>query len=372
MKLPQHPLFAPALLVIGLVGGWLIASSRHPDAPKPEASAAMKPAPTSDKLDAPAGGFDPNFVKTATVSSAEVPDLVPLSGKLAFDAEKLHLVSARVAGRLDQILVFEGAKVTAGQPLAMLYSPDWISAENELLLARNTVRTFASANQKDLLEDAKATLEAARNRMRVLGAAEADIAQVEKSGVIADHLTLRAPISGVITARNMDPGAFLNVGDNFMTVSDVSNVWFVGNVYEQDYAKVKLGQTLKLTAPALPGRTFTGTVNFIGTNIDPTTHTLPIRCTVANPDGALRPELFVSASLQIGMRTAVVVPQDAVVSYRQGQYVIVETAPNQYRRQAVSTMLLGDGRAAVVTGLTGNEQIVVEGATLINEAMSSR
>ncbi|MDE2584925.1 MAG: efflux RND transporter periplasmic adaptor subunit, partial [Betaproteobacteria bacterium] len=191
-----------ALLGAGIAVGWFVASQRHDGSTVPAATPAAQgatqaPAPhqVNDTITAPAGGFDPAFVKVAQVELGLIPDMISISGKLAFDAEHLHLVSSRVAGRLDRILIFEGAKVAQGQPLAELYSPDWISAQNELLLARNTVRTFASANQKDLLEDARGTEESARNRMRVLGASDEDIARVEKSGVVATHLSLRAPIA---------------------------------------------------------------------------------------------------------------------------------------------------------------------------------
>ena len=374
MKL-THLLIPVSLLGAGVAAGWLLANNTAATvAPAAQVEPTQNTAQKNldEPLQAPEGGFDPAYVKVAEVNREAVPDQVAIAGKLAFDAEHLHLVSSRVAGRLDRILVFEGAKVAQGQVLAELYSPDWISAQHEYLLARNTVRTFASAQQSDLLEDAKATEASAGTRMRVLGAGEDDIARLAKTGVVESHLALRAPIAGVVTKRNMDPGAFLNLGDNFMTVSDVGQVWFVGNIYEQDYAKVKLGQTLELQAQALPGKTYRGTVNFIGTNIDPVTHTLPIRCTVANPDGLLRPELFVSATLKTGTRDAVVVPKTAIVSIKQTQYVIVEGSANQYHRQPVSTVTLADGRVAVTSGLQGGERIIVEGGTLINESMVSR
>lgn len=383
---PAQILVPLVFLGVGSAAGWMLAQrDEAPAAPAAGAPAAAantanaakaanpagaRPVTSRDIVEAPKGGFDPAFVKVAAATKARVPDGTPISGKLAFDAEHLHLVSSRVAGRLDRILVFEGAKVGAGQPVAELYSPDWISAQNELLLARNTLRTLASAGQPDLLEDAKATEQSARNRMKVLGAADGDIAQVAKTGVVSNYLTLRAPIAGTVTKRNMDPGAFLNVGDNFMTVSDTSHVWFVGNIYEQDYARIKIGQTLELQAPALPGRTFRGTVNFIGTNLDPVTHTLPIRCTVPNGDGALRPELFVSATLVTGEKDVVVVPKAAVVTARQASYVFVEETQGRFRRVAVTASPLPDGRMAVASGLKGDEQVVVEGATLINEIMA--
>lgn len=361
------------LLVVGSCLGWIFGQrTAVPETPA-EAAAEAKLAPGTAEAPvsarAPEGGFDAAFVKVAQVELSEVPEAVTLSGKLAFDAEHLHLISSRVAGRLDRILLFEGAKVSVGQAVAELYSPEWISAQTEYLLARNTVRALATTKQTDLLEDAKFTEQSVINRMKVLGASDADVAQLSKTGVVNTHLALRAPIAGTVTQRSMDPGAFLNVGDNFMTVADTRRIWFIGNFYEQDYSKVKLGQTLELQVPALPGKTFKGTVNYIGTMIDPNTHTLPVRCTVDNSSGELRPELFGSATLTTGMRQVVVVPKSAIVSIKQASFVVVEREPGVYRRVPVTSITLVDGRVAVSSGLSGGERVVIEGATLVNESI---
>ncbi|HQR02498.1 MAG: efflux RND transporter periplasmic adaptor subunit [Proteobacteria bacterium] len=369
--------FRPVVLVGAGIGIGLIANSllqkTEPVPARVSTNPAKSTARPGDEWTAPSSGFSSDFIKTAEVKTASIPDTFRISGKFAFDAEHLHLVSSRVAGRLDRIAVFEGAKVAAGQPLAYLYSPDWISAQKELQLAHNTYRTLQSAKQTDLAEDAKATEDAARNRILVLGGDRDDIARIENSGVIETHLPLRAPIAGTVTKRNMDPGAFLNVGDNFMTVSDTSHIWFVGNIYEQDYARIKAGQILQLEVPALPGRKFEGRVNFIGTTIDPVTHTLPVRCTVENSDGSLRPEVFALASVSLGTRDAIVVPKSAVISIRQDQYVIVKLSEKLFRRQKVTTdTLASNDQLAVLSGLSAGDRIVVEGASLISEAISAQ
>ena len=362
-----------ALLIAGLMAGWWL--GKHPAETPPTATptATSAPVPAAPRLEvvAPPGGFDPRFVKLAVAGREQVPDSIPLAGKLTFDAEHQHLVSARVSGRLDRIVVFEGAKVSQGQVLAELYSADWIAAQHEYLLARNTVRTFASSGQKDLLEDAKATEQAAKNRLRVLGGAEEDIQRLEKSGVVQNHLGIRAPISGTITQRNLTPGAFLNVGDSLMTLADTSQLWFIGNAYEQDYARVRLGQTLELTAPAFPGRHFSGQVSYLGTSLDPDSHTLPVRCRVENRDGTLRPEMFVDSRLILGRQDAVVIPRNAIVMVKQTAWVMVEISPEHYRRVQVNIASLPDGRVVVKSGLQGGERIVVEGSTLLNQAMSN-
>ena len=111
-----------------------------------------------------------------------------------------------------------------------------------------------------------------------------------------------------------------------MTIADVSKLWFYGNIYQQDYSRIKLGQELELKAEALPGKTFKGIVSYIAPSINPDTHTLPIRCDVPNPTGELRPEISVTARLALGTRQAVIVPRSAVIHVQDDSFIIVDKA----------------------------------------------
>ncbi|MGA2090551.1 MAG: efflux RND transporter periplasmic adaptor subunit [Endomicrobiales bacterium] len=315
---------------------------------------------------APPGGFNPAYVSCEQVRTGWAPEQIPIEGKIAFNAEKLHLISARVSGRLDTIMVFEGARVEKDQALAEVYSPDFITAENEYILSLNTVRTFSESKTSDLLTDAKATEQSAINKLKVLGADDEDIANLTKKGVAGTHLIIRAPISGMVVKRTMDQGAYLNIGDTFMSVADTDELWFYGNIYEQDYSKVKIGQELELRAAALPGKKFSGRVSYIAPSIDPVSHILAIRCDVPNPGGELRPEIFVTAYLKIAQRKAVIVSKSAVIQIKDTGYVIVKETEDLYRRVPVTSMNLTDGRVAILSGLSGTESIVTKGAVLIN------
>ena len=229
------------------------------------------------------------------------------------------------------------------------------------------MRTFQEAGNVELLSDARATEQSAMNKLHVLGASDEDIEQLNKSGVTSPHLIIRAPLSGVVAKRNMDPGAFLNTGDNLMSIVDTATVWFYGNIYEQDYSRIKLGQELVLQSAALPGKKFFGRVSFIAPSIDPVTHALSLRCDVQNPFGELRPEIFVTASLSVGTIKAAIVPKNALVHMEDESYVIVDLGNGLYRRVAVTAGTLDDGRVALFTGLNGNERVVDKGAVLIND-----
>ncbi|MCO5401619.1 efflux RND transporter periplasmic adaptor subunit [Ralstonia soli] len=363
-----------AALAVGVVVGRKWPAAAPADAAKPATDAASAPAAnaparlTPDSVEIPDGGFDPQQVQVAQVSRVSVPVELSTPGKLAYNAERTKLASARVAGRLDQILLFEGALVREGQPIAQLYAPDFISAQKEYLLALNTARQLKGSNMKDLQDDADMTVQSAAGRLHVLGMSDAEVTQIAKRGTPAEHLTLRAPISGTIVKRNMDPGAFLNVGDSFMSIVDTRVLWFTGNVYENDIASVHIGQAISLHTSAYPEREFTGRVSFIAPNIDPATHTLTVRCDVPNPDGLLRPEMYATARIQTGSGQATVVPKSALVKDHGSYYVIVQSDAKHFKRVEVHGKDAGaDGNFAVAAGLDASSQVVVRGAALLNE-----
>ena len=346
-----------------------VPAAKASPAAAPLPAGASQPTAKSDTVAIPDGGFDPQQVQVAQVSHEDVPVELDTPGKLAYNAERTNLASARVAGRLDRILVFEGALVREGLPLAELYAPHFISAQKEYLLALNTARQLQSSAMKDLQEDAEQTMQSAAGRLHVLGLNDDEIAQIRKRGTPAEHLTLRAPLSGTIVKRNMDPGAFLNVGDSFMSIVDTRALWFTGNVYENDIARVKIGQAITLHTSAYPDRAFTGTVSFIAPNIDPATHTLTVRCDVPNPDGLLRPEMYSTARIQTGQSQAAVVPKSALVKDHGRYYVIVQSDAKHFKRVEVQGRdLPGAERGfAVTAGLSQQSTVVVRGAALLNE-----
>jgi len=330
-----------------------------------------KPRVVPTTLTLPEGGFDPKVVASATFSAEPVRIDMPTPGKLAYNVQQAKLASARVAGRVERILVYEGAKVRAGQPLAELYSPEYIAAQNEYLLSHNAYHTLSSSDLKELLDDARLTMQSAENKLRVLGATNEDIARIRERGTISETLTIRAPIGGTIVKRDMDQGSYLNVGDSLMSVIDTSTIWFTGNLYEQDIRHVKLGQAIEIETPAYPGRRYTGRVSFIAPNVDADTHTLQVRCDVPNPDGMLKPEMYATARIVTGSRAALVVPQSAIVK-DQGKLVLLTQPDDKHvRRQVVQGMPHGEGKFAVTEGvpLAQPVQVITQGGMLLNELM---
>lgn len=321
--------------------------------------------------------FNPDFIKLTMPVRREVTEVIPITGKLTLDKQRTRIASARVAGRLGRIFVFEGQSVVAGQPLAEIYSPDFIAAQNEYLLARRFNDTLAGgAVDAELRVDAESTLHSAGNKLRILGATAADIKELERRGEASEYLQLRAPISGVVTARNLDPGAYLNVGDALMSLANMDTLWLVANTYDSDYAVLKLGQLLNFHTSSLPAEIFHGRVAFIAPSIDPVSHTLPIRCDVPNPGMRLRPEMFITGTLEASTRPAMIVPRTAVIHIRDSDYVVLKDPQKGFQRVAVRGHEINKDEYAIVQeagtapGPGDTRLIVSDGALLLNESLS--
>lgn len=311
--------------------------------------------------------LDPNVFHFDEAKSEDVPVQISVPGKLVFNSEKTKVVTARAAGRVEKLFAFDGAVVKSGQILSEFYSPDFISAQQEMVIASKMANTIDKVAMPSLAEDAQATLEAAITRLKILGGSEQDINVLRKTGKPTPTFPMRSPIDGIVIKRMVDPGAFMNVGDILATVADPKALWFMGNVYEQDIKKIATGQALKLKSESYPDREFIAHANYVSPTIDPVTHALMIRCDVQNDDGALRPEMYVSAKLEVGSTPAIVIPRTAVIQVRNLRFAIIRVDNDTYRRVPIKGFDMGESSFAVTTGLEPGAQVMTIGATLMNQ-----
>jgi len=194
-------------------------------------------------------------------------------------------VTARVGGRIDRVYAdFTGMKVNKGHHLVLLYSPELLSAQEELI-------------QSIRMEDG-VTTDAAREKLRLLGVTEEQIADVERTRKASDHLTLYSPISGVIVGKEAVEGVYVKTGSTMYTIADLSRLWVQLDAYESDIGLVRFGQEVELTTASHPGRTFRGTVAFVDPVLNEETQTVKVRVNVSNEGGRLKPGMFVRATLR--------------------------------------------------------------------------
>jgi Cu(I)/Ag(I) efflux system membrane fusion protein len=364
--------FAFAILSIGIVLGRITIVNRivkietSDKALKVEKSGILE-------LKLPGVKLNPAIYIFQEAQKVQVPVDIKVPGRLAFNAEKSKILSARAPGRVERIYAFDGAAVNIGSPVVELYSPEFISAQQEYLLSSKTAQALEiSKTMSDLLGDARITQQAAANRMRNLGAGDADIKSIETTGKTQGNLIMRSPLKGVVVKRSVEPGSAVSSGDVIATLADPKHLWFVGNVFEQDFRFIKPGQKMVLQVEAYPDKEFVAYANYIAPTIDPQTRALLIRAEIDNIDDLLRPDMFASAKLTTGIADAIVVPQTAVVRIREMRYIIIKVGDEAYRRLPVKGYDLNSKTFAITEGVEPGSRILAEGAVLLNDRFAKQ
>jgi Cu(I)/Ag(I) efflux system membrane fusion protein len=356
-----------AILSLGIVLGRLTDINRAVQIDKSDKTLKVEKSGALE-LKLPGVTLNPEIYVFKEAITSEVPIEIKVPGRLAFNAEKSKVISARVAGRVERIFAFDGAAVNVGSPILEMYSPEFNSAQQEYLLASKTA-SILGKNQAmgDLMIDAKMTQDAASNRLRNIGVSDQEIAQLGSNQRTQANLLIRSPIQGVVIKRNTEPGAFVNSGDVLASLADPKALWFLGNVFEKDIRLLSSGQQLILKTEAYPDREFIAQTNYVAPSVDPETRALLIRADVNNDDGLLRPDMFMSAKLLVGKGLAVVVPQSAIVRIREMRYAIVRVAPDTFRRLPVKGYDLDGKRFAITDGLSAGLMVLTDGAVLLND-----
>jgi len=238
-------------------------------------------------------------IQTSPVERKFVEVSVPMVGKVDYDETLLKYITAWVPGRLDRLFVdYTGVVVKKGYHLADIYSPELLSAQEELLQAIEAVKNIAGSDIDIMRQTAQATVEAAREKLRLWGLGPEQIAAVEKRGKTSDHITIYSPISGVVIHKDAQEGMYVKTGTRIYTLADLSKVWVRLDAYESDLKWLRHGQKVRFTAEAYPGEQFVGTIAFIDPVLTQTTRTIKVRVNAANPKIKLKPGMFVRAVVQ--------------------------------------------------------------------------
>jgi membrane fusion protein, copper/silver efflux system len=219
---------------------------------------------------------------------------VRLFGRLDHDETRLRTIAAWVPGRLERLHVdFTGVTVRQGQPMVEIYSPKLIAAQEELLQAMRADRELEADGVGIVRETTRLTVDAARDRLRLLGLDARQVEQLEQRGLSADHLTIPAPFSGVVIERLAAVGDYVETGQPIYRLVDLSRLWAQFEVYESDLQWLEVGQAARFSTQSYPGEGFEGTVSFIDPTLNDRTRTARVRVDIPNPHGRLKPGMFV-------------------------------------------------------------------------------
>ena len=219
---------------------------------------------------------------------------VRLVGKVDYDETRFGYITAWLPGRLDRLYVdYTGVPVKKGDHMVLLYSPQLLAAQEELLQAIRAVKEIENSRIEIMKENARATVEAAREKLRLWGLSKEQIAEIERRGKVREHMEINAPMGGIVIHKNAQQGMYVDTGTRIYTIADLSRVWVKLDAYESDLKWLRYGQKVSFTAEAYPGETFEGQIAFIDPVVDAVTRTVKMRVNVSNADGRLKPEMFV-------------------------------------------------------------------------------
>jgi len=298
------------------------------------------------------------------VREVALPGVLNTTGQISFDDRRVANIISRVSGRIERVFVSQWDYVTRGQPIVTLYSPDFMTAEAEYLQAKAGASTLAApgAGNDDF---GRSMLEAARRKLELLGIDSEQIAQIKSA---APFFTMRAPISGSVVQNQALRGSAVNPGDVLYSLGTLDEVWITADIYEDDLARVKVGQQLEAVTTAYPEEVFHGTIARVSPNIDLNTHTAQIRCTVKNPGSRLKPQMLAQVRIVVRPGQALVVPLDALVFEADSYFAYVDAGGDRLeRRKVVIGTWSQRGYARVLSGLLSGDRVVTNATMQVNE-----
>jgi cobalt-zinc-cadmium efflux system membrane fusion protein len=398
-----------AVLVFAAGAGvWVAKSRTNSDVRDPD-RAALSPSKKS------AGVFYPTAAQWATLTVEPVQQRVfraehVTEGKIAVDEDRSTPIFSPYAGRVLKLFVKPGDTVTVGQPLFTVQAADMVQAQNDFISAATALNKARSAQnlaeiidkRQRLLYEGKAVplkevqnaraaldaaendvrsadvaLEAARNRLRILGKTDQEITDFQEKGTIDPSTLITAPIAGTIVQRKVGPGQYVGSGqsDPVFIIGDLSTVWIVAYIRETEAPLVHVGQPIYFTVLAYPDRAFPASISYVAAALDPTTRRLLVRATVNNAEGLFKPEMFASVKILTGEGdNAVAVPRDAIIHEGDTARVWVVREKDDEKAIELRRIKVGLTNGNLVEALKGlgpGDRVVTKGSLFIDRVASS-
>lgn len=306
-------------------------------------------------------------VKTSQVEQKLVSDEIRATGNVAVDETRLAYVQTRFPGYIEKVFVDATYRyVRKGQPLFTMYSPDLVATEREYLVARENQRQVAQSTVPGVASSAASLLDAAAGRLRQWGVPQQEIARLESTGQVQQNIQIDSPVSGYVTERNALPSVAVQPEMRIYTIADLSTVWVQAQIFQNDIARVKIGDPATLTVDTFPGRSFRGRLDFIYPQVDMDTRTARVRIVFSNPGLQLKPGMFVNVSLRVPLGRQLVIPAGAVLQSGTRQIVFVSRGEGYLEPREVQLGTRAGDDMVVLKGLAEGETVVTSANFLVD------
>ncbi|MDD2884946.1 MAG: efflux RND transporter periplasmic adaptor subunit [Dechloromonas sp.] len=314
-----------------------------------------------------------------------IADTLRVAGRIDFDEQRLARIGATVTGRVTQVDAQLGQLVRLGDVLARLNSSElsqqqlaYLKARSQLELNRRNAERAQALYAADVIGAAElqrreseyqisqAETQAAADQLQLLGLNRVALERLAARGAVTTVTPVTATLAGVVVERKLAQGQVVQPADALFVVADLSRLWAVAQVPEQQVAQVKVGQSVRIEVPALGNEQLVGRLIFVGQTIDPETRTVLVRTELDNSAGRLKPAMLAAMLIEGKPEERMVVPASAVVRENDEDHVFVADGTQRFRLQKVKLGPQHAGRRVVLSGLKGDEQLVVDGAFHLN------
>lgn len=372
------------LLLLALLSSALLVSGCGKEASSKAAQAAA-PARAADPMTVE---LSPEMTRQFRVEPAVMADISVMqkvAGRIEANERMTMRIGSSVTGRVMQVLAEVGDRVKAGQPLATLSSPELTNAQlsylralsatklaeraverAQALIAADVIGSAELQRREVELSVARAELRAATDQLRLIGLSAGAIQRLRDSGAIASEVSIAATRTGVVIERKVSQGQVAQPGDPLFTVADLSNVWVIGALPEQDANSVQPNQQVEVEVAALGSQKLTGRIVYVSDTVQPDTRTVPIRTEVSNPKFELKPQMLATLTLNGKYVKQLAVPATAVVRENDKDYVFVQLGDNRFRLTEVTLDPAAGELRPVRKGLDEGTPVVVDGSFHLN------
>lgn len=353
---------------------------------KPAASAV--PATTAVVTDPTLVTPPPAVVARITVKALAnhpIADVLRVAGQVDFDEQRIAKIGSTVTGRVVEVRQHLGSTVKAGDVLAVLNSAElgqaqlaYLKARSQaaleqrnverakLLLTADVIGTAELQRRENALEMAQAEYRAAADQLKVLGMSEAGLRRIAQTGNIDSLKPLTATSAGIVVERSVTQGQVVTPSDPMFTIADLSHLWVVAEVPEQQAAGARIGQDVAIEIPALGGEQVGGRLVYISDTVNPQTRTVLVRTSVENKQRRLKPAMLATMLIATEAVPRLAVPVTAVVRENNQDYVFVQTKPGQFKLTEVRLAPEVGGLRPVLSGAKLGDPVVVDGAFHLN------
>lgn len=302
-------------------------------------------------------------LKNTVVRRVPFAAAIRTSGRIIFDETRIHHVHTRYEAYVEHLYAdFVGKYVKRGEPLVAIYSPELLTAEQEYLLALGTRGNRDNPGRNVGID----LVESARQKLLLWNISASDIQELERRGQPSHTLKLYAPAAGYVVAKTAVHGMRVKPEDSLFDIVDLSQVWVLADIYEYELPRLQLGQSATVTVSFWPGKKWEGRVTYIFPWVDTKTRTVRVRLDVANPQGELKAEMFADVLLQVAPRSALVIPEDAVLESGVRKVVFVLDDAGVLRPREIQTGDRADHLYEARSGLSEGERVATGASFLLD------